>query len=45
MNSKPRISTALHFSSTITNTSYRTLEFDKPLSARMLWNIVARWGD
>jgi len=27
------------------NTSYRTLEFDKPLSTRMVWNIVARWGD
>ena len=26
-------------------TNYRTLEFDKPLSTRMVWNIVARWGD
>jgi integrase/recombinase XerD len=24
--------------------NYRTLEFDKPLSTRMVWNIVARWG-
>jgi len=23
---------------------YRTLEFDKPLSTRMVWNILARWG-
>src|SRR5262249_29793159 len=26
-------------------TNYRTLEFAKPLSTRMIWNIVARWGD
>jgi integrase/recombinase XerD len=26
-------------------TNYRTLEFNKPLSTRMVWNIVARWGD
>jgi site-specific recombinase XerD len=26
-------------------TNYRTLEFSKPLSTRMVWNIVARWGD
>jgi integrase/recombinase XerD len=26
-------------------TNYRTLEFDKPLSTRMIGNIVARWGD
>jgi integrase len=26
-------------------TNYRTLEFDKPLSTRMVGNIVARWGD
>jgi site-specific recombinase XerD len=25
--------------------NYRTLEFDKPLSTRMVWNIVARWGE
>ena len=25
--------------------NYRTLEFDKPLSTRMVWNIVARWGN
>lgn len=25
--------------------NYRTLEFDKPLSARMAHNIVAKWGD
>ena len=24
--------------------NYRTLEFDKPISTRMVWNIVARWG-
>ena len=24
--------------------NYRTLEFDKSLSTRMVWNIVARWG-
>lgn len=24
--------------------NYRTLEFNKPLSTRMVWNIVARWG-
>jgi integrase/recombinase XerD len=23
--------------------NYRTLEFDKPLSTRMAWNIVRRW--
>jgi integrase/recombinase XerD len=26
-------------------TNYRTLEFDKPLSTRMIGNIVARWGN
>lgn len=26
-------------------TNYRTLEFDKPLSTRMIGNIVARWSD
>ncbi len=26
-------------------TNYRTLEFDKPLSTRMVGNIVARWGN
>jgi site-specific recombinase XerD len=26
-------------------TNYRTLEFDKPLSTRMVGNIVARWAD
>jgi integrase len=26
-------------------TNYRTLEFSKPLSTRMIGNIVARWGD
>jgi integrase len=25
--------------------NWRTLEFDRPLSARVVWNIVARWGD
>ena len=25
--------------------NYRTLEFNKPLSTRMVWNIVARWGN
>lgn len=25
--------------------NYRTLEFAKPLSTRMVWNIVARWGN
>lgn len=25
--------------------NYRTLEFAKPISTRMVWNIVARWGD
>lgn len=27
------------------HTNYRTLEFDKPLSTRMVWNIVSRWAD
>jgi integrase/recombinase XerD len=26
-------------------TNYRTLVFDKPLSTRMVWNIVSRWAD
>jgi integrase/recombinase XerD len=26
-------------------TNYRTMEFDKPLSTRMIGNIVAHWGD
>lgn len=26
-------------------TNYRTLIFDKPLSTRMVWNIVSRWAD
>ena len=25
--------------------NYRTLEFNKPLSIRMVWNIVVRWGN
>lgn len=25
--------------------NWRTLEFDRPLSTRMVWNIVAGWGD
>ena len=27
------------------HTNYRTLEFDKPLSATMAWHIVRRWGE
>jgi integrase/recombinase XerD len=27
------------------HTNYRTLVFDKPLSTRMVWNIVAKWAD
>jgi integrase/recombinase XerD len=27
------------------HTNYRTLVFDKPISTRMVWNIVARWAD
>jgi site-specific recombinase XerD len=27
------------------HTNYRTLVFNKPLSARMVWNIVSRWAD
>jgi integrase/recombinase XerD len=27
------------------HTNYRTLVFDKPLSTRSAWNIVARWAD
>jgi integrase/recombinase XerD len=27
------------------HTNYRTLVFDKPLSTRMVWNIVSRWGE
>jgi site-specific recombinase XerD len=27
------------------HTNYRTLVFDKPLSTRMVWNIVSRWAD
>jgi integrase/recombinase XerD len=27
------------------HTNYRTLEFNKPLSATMVWHIVKRWGE
>jgi integrase/recombinase XerD len=27
------------------HTNYRTLEFSKPLSTRMVWNIVRRWAE
>jgi integrase/recombinase XerD len=27
------------------HTNYRTLEFNKALSTRMVWNIVSRWGE
>jgi site-specific recombinase XerD len=27
------------------HTNYRTLVFDKPISTRMVWNIVSKWAD